>query len=202
MAGGDDIIVAPVAAGLVIGIALVVVFAAYSNSTTAASNGTGGDAAPPEPRDAAIPKNFRIVYSHGIGLDYTLTIDGNAVAVFTAQNCYSVTASRHATIVLSQEELATIWDAIDRNDFFSLGDLTEECPPLSMTCVGIEPEDNARLQITTGDNNKTNTVEFRQNYELNHNDTIELKKFKEIVSALDGVLSRYENLPMSDCAYL
>ncbi|AFU59975.1 hypothetical protein Ngar_c30590 [Candidatus Nitrososphaera gargensis Ga9.2] len=55
-----------------------------------------------------VPDNFKITYSYGIGLDYTLTVDDTAVGLFTVKNCYSIMPTQHATLALSQQELEFI----------------------------------------------------------------------------------------------
>lgn len=183
-----------VVAGLATGIAFVILFATVENT---ASNNDSNAPDTNEKDRAVVPDKFTIVYSYGVGLDYTLTVNNTAIGKFTAKNCSSKTPTLHATFAISQQEMESVWKAINENDFFSLSDLTEECPPLTISCRGIHPEKKIELQIVT--DSDANNVEFRQNYSLNHN-TDELKRFKAIVTTIDEVISHYD-LPKSACAY-
>lgn len=186
----------PVVAGLAAGIAFIMLFAIMSDNVLTVRDDNVRILV--SDKNEIVPSSFKMVYSYGVGLDYTLTVDDTLTGTFAAQNCYLIVPSRQAALALSEQEIQSIWKAINENDFFSLGDLTEQCSPLAV-CTVIAPEDKTELQITAG--NETNKIEFWQNYEFNHN-TPELKRFKAIVSAIDEVLTHYDNLPQTDCRYL
>jgi hypothetical protein len=142
-----------------------------------------------------VPADLSIRYSYGYGGTYLLDTANNS---FTVAMCDGSTR-QHVTLALPQEELQTIWRSVQDSDFFVLPDLTEECPPLT-SCVDIFPEYRSTLQITA--DSRTNEVEFRQNYELNHHvgPGSDLYKFKDITGTIQSVLSEHQ-LPVSDCRY-
>ena len=146
--------------------------------------------------EAGVPVDFAIHYAYGYGGTFELDTASNS---FTAARCDDP-PRQHATLILSDQELQTIWQSVQENDFFSLPDFIEECPSLA-NCVGIMPENHSTLRITA--DGRTNEVEFRQNYELNHDEGegSDFGKFKKVIAAIESVLSSHD-LPQSGCYYL
>lgn len=143
-----------------------------------------------------MPADFAIVYSYGYG---------NHITLDTSKNLYSVGMCdeppiKNATLMLSQDELRLLWKAVYENDFFAIGDLTEECPDTPFaSCGAVSPESTATLQVAAAGN--VHTVNYRQNYELNHRDSDDLARFNSIASAIEGVLARHPELPESTCSF-
>ncbi|WP_158435222.1 hypothetical protein [Nitrososphaera viennensis] len=155
----------------------------------------------PRTSQQSLPAEFRIIYQHGVGLDYTLEVENNnGQARFSATTCNSPINVRHATLVLSQQELERIWLSIQENDFFGLTeDFTKECPDFGGKCVIREPSNRIVLEVAA--DGKTKRIGFDENYALNH-DNAELDRFMQVVNTIQGVLDDYENLPESGCAYV
>jgi hypothetical protein len=148
--------------------------------------------------EGSLPSDFRFTYSYGIGLDYTLSVASSGRADFTAELCQGI-IPRHATLVLSQQELLSVWQSIQQNDFFGITeDFTEPCTGPFDSCVVVAPESRMALQVTADGESKK--IDFVQSYAMN-NDNAQLDRFMAIVDSIDGVLAGYENLPQSDCVY-
>ena len=147
-----------------------------------------------------LPDDFAVTYSYGIGLDYTLDTEKG---IFTVKTCDDP-ALQNVTLALSDEELLKIWQVSAENDFMNMGDFTELCPSDAVSgCSVMTPASQTVLTISAND--RSNTILFGQNYEINHSikQYPEFAKYKTIVDTIDGMLAKYENkLPDSKCAYL
>ncbi|MGH9879300.1 MAG: hypothetical protein ACRD5H_16850, partial [Nitrososphaerales archaeon] len=149
-----------------------------------------------------IPDDFSLIYSYGIAKDITLDTKKGLIIVKTCDD----PPLQNVTISLSKEQLQTIWHTALQNDFFTLPDFTESCPPsgfFGSSCVGIYPESSAMLQIMGY--GQLHTVDLRQNYELNWRggEDGDFVKYKNIVALLEErILAEHkQNLPESKCAY-
>lgn len=183
--------IAALAAGAILA-ALALLFASAPQDDDDGSNSNG-----PPFLSLDVPADFAIVYSYGYA---------NHITLDTSKNLYSVGMCneppvKNATLALSQDELHLLWTSVYENDFFAIGDMTEECPDTSFaSCMSIEPESTATLQVTAAGN--THTVNYMQNYELNHHDSDGLARFNNIASTIEGVLARHPELPRSICTFL
>lgn len=149
--------------------------------------------------EGSLPSDFYFTYSYGVGLDYTLSVASSGRADFTVGTCQGI-IPQHATLALSQQELLSIWQSMQQNDFFEITeDFTNPCPVPFDTCVGIDPESRMTLQVTA--NGESKKIDFVQSYAMN-NDNAQLNRFMAIVGSIDNVLANYENLPQTDCVYL
>lgn len=143
------------------------------------------------------PDDFVLTYSYGVGLDYTLRVDETGNASFDVGMCRAA-LPLHATILMSMEEVEMMWKYIEENRLFDLTeDFTKGCPAFG-ECITIAPVN--RIVLAVQANGETKTIEFNQNYALNHSNE-QLDRFREVTNTIDDVLEGYEGLPKSDCLY-
>lgn len=173
--------------GLAAGIGLVLLFSLYSSSGKAPSSVI----LPPNSHEqnlSMMPADFSVTYAYGIGARNILDTANN-----TFTHDMVVDPPIVVNLTLSREELSTIWNSTQHNDFFRLKNLTDSCPPNNFGgCTEIIPEKEYKLTVTA--NGQTHIVMLRQNYELNQAQDIDLHKFKNITSTIDSILSQKEEL--------
>jgi hypothetical protein len=140
------------------------------------------------------PQDFAVKYSYGYGGDYVLDTKSNIFSVLT---CNDQQPIQHVALKLSEQELYTIWQSVNENNFFALPDFAKI--QTSGMQIGVDPEDRSALQITAND--QEHKVGYRQNYELNYGLKGGLSNYKSIEETIKSVLSEY-NLPKTGCAHL
>lgn len=189
-----------IAAGLVSGISLIVLFSVYGTSAKVPSPSISPRISG-EVNSSEMPSDFSLIYAYGVGEKNILN---------TSNNTYTYDMICDPPIQMnltpSDSELSRIWSSVQENDFFELKNLTDACPagsPSFDSCQTIIPE-NA-YTLTIGANGQNHTVKLRQNYELNQGQDTDLHKFKNITTTIQSILSQKEelkNLPSPRCGYL
>jgi hypothetical protein len=188
----------PVIAGLAVGIGLVVLFAMYTSS----EKPPPPVILPPAPDGvnlSEMPDDFSVIYAYGVYAKNVLNTQNNTFTWDMVSDPPII-----INLTLTESELATIWNATQENQFFSLKNLTDFCPqhPSPSQCTNIIPEQEYILTITA--NGEKHTVMLRQNYELNQGQDPDIHKFKNIGSTIRGILSQRDEikqLPKPESGY-
>lgn len=143
---------------------------------------------PTEP--PTMPKDFDIYYSFGVG-------EKN---IFDTKNDLWIKdmvcdPSLNYTVALTQNEKKVIYEAIVKNDFFSLKE--NMLPSSGVSC---EPSSGLTLQVTADE--KTKTVRWMCGYSESNPDYL---KLKSITNTIQNIISKKESemsVPEPKCGYI
>ena len=141
------------------------------------------------------PDDFEFKYSFGVGEKNSY--DSKNSLYVTDMVCDDPLIT---PVPLTETEKSIIWESITGNNFFQMGDFTQNCDEFG-NCIGVEPESRITL-FMAGDGIK-HSVSYRDSYIGKNGETF--SRFDSIIETIKEIFEDKEDLkflPKPRCGYM